>query len=191
MQKLIVFLLFIMFATASTFEYHNHIGETIGTVIGVSNDFIHIEGEALNSLGMDNVIINVSNAPVFDLITGYPISVCEIAAGMNIRVVYDVSPATEPTALVIWLNCDYDNSAVFTVVVSENIHYGYENCTFLSADGKYRVTVSSKTVIIDPYLGEISPGDITPGQEFFVWVDTITASSPSLVYPDKVVLIYD
>ena len=192
MKKLVIaLLLFLVFATAATLERPCNIGETLGNVASIDGSYIYIVGESLTIAGHKNVVVNIAGAPIYDLITGFPAQLSDITKGMNIRLAYETSPNKESTALVVWLNCDFDNSAVFTVVVSDNIHYGHENCTFLSQDGKYRVTVSDKTVIIDPYYGEISPHDIAPGQEFFVWVDTITASSPSLVYPDKVVLIYD
>jgi len=192
MKKLFAALLmFLTFATGATIDRPCNIGETIGTVSNIYDRYVHVVGEPLTAAGHKNVIVNIADAPIFDLVTGYSAQISDVKKGMNIRIAYEVSEKKEPTALVIWLNCEHESSAVFTVVVSDNIQYGHNNCVFLSHDGKYRVTISHKTVIIDPYYGHISPSDIQPGQEFFVWVDTITASSPSLVYPDKVVLIYD
>jgi len=165
---------------------HNDVGETFGIVANIDGYHLHVVGDPLTPAGKHDIIINIANAPIYDLLTGFSSDMAKIETDMSIRVAY-----IDNVAIAVWLNCDYEDSAVFTVVVSDNIQYGYDYVTFLSADGKYRVTVSDKTSIIDPVYGEISPLDIIPGQEFFLWVDMITASNPSLVYPDKVVLIVD
>ena len=166
------------------------VGETIGEVAAIDGVYLRVTGEPLTPAGKHDVIVNIQDAPIYDLLTGFPADIADIEPDMSIRIAY-TQAGSEAVAIAVWLNCDYEDSAVFTVVVSDNIQYGDDCAVFLSADGKYRVTLSRKTSIIDPYAGELSPRDIVPGMELFIWVDMITASSPSLVYPSKVVLIDD
>lgn len=187
-MKKLALLLPIIFVALTAMYRPLGISETIGIVEDINHHQFHIIGEALTPCGGEDILIHIGDAPIYDLTTGLPAPFSHIHVGMSIRVAYETHTNT---ALVAWLNCDEMDAAVFTVVVSDNIQYYQDSCVFLSADGKYRVTLSLDTVIIDPYYGEITPHDIEPGQEFFVWVDMITASAPSQVYPDKVVLIND
>jgi len=168
----------------------DNVDETIGYVTRVDGGKIYISGEAITSDGLPDVVVDLGDAPIYDLLTGLPMLAHEINADMGIRAAYGAAAEGKPRpAVVVWMNWDYDNAAVFTVVVSENVHYGTDGVVFLSADGKYRVALTPEIVILDDRHNELYPSDIKPGMEFFVWVDMITASNPALVYPDKVVLI--
>jgi len=183
-------LLCLIFATAGGMyedPYMPIINETIGVVVEIEEDFLYIIGEPLTPESLEEVIVIIGDAPIYDLLTGFPADPSFIEKNMTARVAYD----SEENAVAIWLNCDYDDSAVFSVMVSDNIQYGNDACIFLSTDSKYRVTITPSTIVLDPFHGVFCPTEIIPGQEFFIWVDMITASHPSLVYPDKVVLIYD
>ena len=192
MRKLIFALILIVSPLLNTAAYNPaNVGETIGEVIAIDGYYLHVTGQPLTPAGKADITANIQNAPIYDLLTGFPACVSDIMPHMSIRIAY-IQTGDKATAIAVWLNCDYEDSAVFTVVVSDNIQYGEDYSTFLSTDGKYRVTLSHKTSIIDPYMGqELTPLDIVPGMEFFIWVDMITASSPSQVYPNKVVLIDD
>jgi len=155
------------------------ISEIFGVVSGITGNILEISGD-------EDIVLNIERTPMYDLLTGLPIEPSFIEIGMNLRVAY-----TEHTALTVWVNPDTPYSAVFSVIASENIQFGHDFCEFLCTVGKYRIVLSPNAEIIDPLHGAISPLDISPGQEFFIWVDMITASHPALVYPDKVVLIYD
>jgi len=185
MQKLAFTIFFAICLTTAAAAAE--INETIGEITAVTDTHIHITGDPLTPIASHDITVAIGDALIYDLRTGFPVCVLFMAEGMSARVAYDKAK----NAVAIWLNCDYEDSAVFTVAVSGNIRYEYGYCTFLSADGKYRVTLSPETVIIDPYYGELSPADVVPGLELFVWVDMITASHPSLVYPDKVVIVRD
>ena len=165
------------------------IDETIGIIDDFILGYLHISGEALTIGGLDNAIIELGDAPIYDLLTGLPISVCDMESGMEVRVAYIRQPGAAPQAVAIWLNPGHEDAAVFTTVVSENIQHGPGYCVFLSADGRYRITLTADTYILCSGYGLLTTKDIVPGLEFFVWVDMITASSPALVFPDKVVLI--
>jgi len=188
MQKILIILLLSVSQLLTTAAAN--IGETIGEVVSINGHYLHVTGDPLTPLGKPSITANIKNAPIYDLLTGFPACITDITPDMSIRIAY-IQKAGEAVAIAVWLNCDYEDSAAFTVVVSDNIQYGGDHSAFLSADGKYRVTLSPKTSIIDPYTGDLTPLCIVPGMEFFVWVDMITASSPSLVYPSKVVLIDD
>lgn len=161
------------------------IAETIGCVQSISGSILHVRGEAVTANGEDDILVDIIGAPVYDLRTGFLVDVEYISPGMCARVAYDYYGA-----IVVWLNCNHSDAAVFTAEVSENIiHYdGYS--VFLSACGKYRIVLDDETQIIDPIYGILAPSNITAGIELFIWVDMITASSPSLVYPEKVVVVY-
>ena len=165
----------------------------IDETMGIIEDFVmgrlHISGEALTASGLDDVVIELGDAPIYDLLTGLPVLTREIDAGMEVLAVYLMQSGGLPQAVALWLNPSHEDAAVFTTTVSENIQYGPDYCVFLSTDGRYRITLTADTEIFDPGCGPITTYDVVPGQEFFVWVDMITASSPALVFPDKVVLI--
>jgi len=176
-------------AAGVTFDTETEIDETIGIIDDLVSGFLHISGEALTCCGLDDAIIQIGDAPIYDLLTGLPVHASSIKIGMEVRVAYFQQADEHSQALAIWLNPGHKDAAVFSTIVSENIYYGPDYTVFLSADGRYRITLTLDTFIYDPDFGQIAPEDIIPGQEFFVWVDMITASSPAQVYPDKVVSI--
>lgn len=172
----------------------NEISETIGYVQEICGGVAYVVGEPLKDSGYTAVAVNIGDAPIYDLRTGFRVFAHEIQADMDIRVAYIIpeNPRADDifSAVVVWLNWDDDDAAVFTVTVSENITYGADNLVFLSADGKYRVALTPETQILDPAQGSLTLRDIEPGMEFFVWVDILTASTPALIYPEKMVLVY-
>lgn len=162
--------------------------EAIGTVASFDGRLVNINVEdEITAEDTHAILIDIASAPIYNLLTGLPASADYIQPDMTIRVAFDQNHQ----ALVVWLNCGYLNSAIFSITVSENIQYYEDYCVFLTTCGKYRFTLAQDTIILHPYYGKLTPDNIAPGQEFFVWVDMITASHPSIVYPDKVVLIYD
>jgi len=165
------------------------IDETIGIVCEFYNGRLSIAGEAITGGGLNDIVVVLGDAPIYDLLTGLPVCTDSIHVGMDVRAAYLLQPGHEAQAVVIWLTPAHPMAAVFTTIVSENIQYSPDFAVFLSADGKYRITLTADTSIYDPIHGLLTFWDIKPGQEFFVWVDMITASSPALVYPDKVVRI--
>ena len=82
-----------------------------------------------------------------------------------------------------------EDAAVFMVVVSDNIWYSDEGCFFITADGKYSVSLEADTLLLDRFGYEITFDDIVPGTEMFVWACFVTASVPGQVFPDKIILI--
>jgi hypothetical protein len=186
MKKIFFTLIFCVGLTV--FAYADNVGETIGYVIDIYEDVIFISGEPLGN-GFPNALVKIGDAPIYDLRTGTRAFADEIEIDMDVRAIYNVYE--EPfDALVVWLNWDDDDAAVFTVTASENITASADGMVFLSTEGKYRVALTHDTIILDPYQGLLSPADVVPGMEFFVWVDMITASTPALVYPDKVVVVH-
>ncbi|MCL2197890.1 MAG: hypothetical protein FWB80_03100 [Defluviitaleaceae bacterium] len=188
-------LVFIFFLNLTAYAYGDNVGETIGYVIDIEDDVVHFMGEPLTPRGFSNARVSIGGAPVYDLRTGFRVSAEEIMVDDDIRIAYYVplsqSGKLEPfPAVVAWLNWDCDSAAVFTVTVSDNISSSEESTVFLCSNGKYRVAITPDTVILDPYSGQLTPADIHPGMEFFVWVDILTASTPALIYPEKVVLVY-
>ena len=172
------------FISDDTFE----IGEIIGVIETLDDGAAYISGETLfGDLG--SALIELGDAPVYNLLTGLPVLHEELLIGMEVRIAYALEVDAIPQAITLWLYPNNENAAVFTARVSENIQYGPDYCSFLSSDGRYRIILYDDSYIFDPFMERIHPTDIIPGQEFFVWVDMITASSPSLVYPDKVVMI--
>jgi len=173
-------------ATANGMYILEEVSETIGYVQSLEKNILHVVGEPLTVNGYASVAVDISHAPIYDLRTGFLVDQSHITKNMGVRVAYE-----HDNAIVVWLNEDYEDAAVFTAEVSENIMHYDDYSVFLSADGKYRISLTQDTIILDPLYGELLPSEIIPGMEFFIWVDMITASSPSLVYPDKVVVVYD
>lgn len=199
-MKKILFALFVSFVLCfarcpglTAFAAGDNVGETIGYVTDIRGDVVHVTGEPLTESGFEAAAVRIGNAPVYDLRTGERVSKREIFRDTDVRIAYFVpesGPLQMPlSAVVVWLNWNEDDAAVFTVRVSENIYVGADSTVFLCADGKYRVELTPDTVIYDPLNGLISHREVTPGMEFFVWVDILTASTPALIYPDKVVVV--
>ena len=188
MKKIFAMFLVLAFPCVTVFAADDNVGETLGYVAEIYGDVIHIVGEPLTDGAFCEVLVRVGDAPVYDLRTGFRVCASEIRKDMDARVAYFLDD--EPGAVVVWLNWDYDDAAVFTVTASENITVGAEGTVFLCAGGRYRVALFPDTIILCPHHGPLSHCDVAPGMEFFVWVDMITASTPASVYPDKVVLVY-
>jgi len=169
------------------------IEETIGYIDAIDGELLYISGEAITARGREEVFIDISAAPVYDLLTGGQVSIHNMQQGMSIRAAYETNPMAshlDPlAAVVLWLNWDSPHAAVFTAEVSGNVQHYPGHTVFLSKDGKYRITATDETYISCPHQGRLTPADIRAGQEFFVWVDMITASSPANVYPDKLVRV--
>lgn len=176
-------------ACLTAFADGDNVGETIGFVADAHGDVLHVVGEPLNERGLWSALVRLNDAPVYDLRTGTRLRTGAIEPGTDVRVAYDLRGDEPLCAVVVWLNWSDDDAAAFTVVVGDNIFSNDEGTVFLCANEKYRVSVSSGTTIIDPERGHLFPSDIVPGMEFFVWTDMVTASSPALVYPDKVVVV--
>jgi hypothetical protein len=188
MKKIFCAVFLIALSNLTVFAYDDNVGETIGYVAEISGDTVLVVGEPLKRNGLASALVRLGNAPVYDLTTGFRTRADEIKKDADIRVAYNLQGGEPFCAIVVWLNWDEDDAAVFTVAVSENINSG-DDVVFLSADGKYRVALTRETIILDAQGKKLSPENVTAGMEFFVWVDMITASTPALVYPDKVVLI--
>ena len=179
-------------ARASSVTLKTEIEETMGIILDYARGFIYISGEALTPAGYDEVIVELGDAPIYNLLTGLPVSAGSLKPGIEARIAYYpyndcLDEAAQ--AVTVWLYPSHQDAAVFTTTASDNIHYGPGYCVFLSADGKYRITLTDDNLILDSTGRPLAPEDIEPGQAFFIWVDMITASSPALVYPDKVVII--
>jgi hypothetical protein len=167
-----------------------YVGETQGVITRVFSECVSVEGEVLTDAGYTNVDVCVGDIPVYDLLTGLRVPYTKARKGMSARVAYEMDDDPPPyPGVVLWLNANHSKAAVFTAVVSGNIRYEAEGCVFLTADGKYRIVLSDETVIHDPEYGDMTHDDVIPGQKFFIWVDSITASCPAWVYPDKAVLV--
>jgi hypothetical protein len=165
-----------------------YLDEIYGQVITVEGEYISIDGELLSPpYELGQITLDIGMALVYDLISGYPVYASSVYPGMTVRASYN----NRHFADTLWLNCGDPRAAAFKATVSENIYYIDEDeSVFLTHDGKYRVTISPETLVIDPYVGLINAYDIYPGQQMFIWAEMVTASSPAQVYPEKVVIIY-
>ncbi|MCL1844656.1 MAG: hypothetical protein FWF77_02000 [Defluviitaleaceae bacterium] len=167
----------------------NKIGETIGFVMEISGDVLHVVGDPLTPSGYASVLVSVGDAPVYDLKTGHRVRADAITLDSDVRVAYNLGGDEPHSAVVFWLNWSCADAAAFSVFVGESIVISEDSATFLCANEKYRITITADTTIIDPNRGYLSPAEITTGMEFFVWTDMITASFPALVFPEKIVVV--
>jgi hypothetical protein len=158
----------------------NGMNDIVGVVLSNRDGMLSISDEDEPDF---EVLCLVNETDAYDLLTGLPADPGSISEGAYVRV---FGSDSRP---VVWINCWEEGAAAFKATVSENIQYADLSCNFLTCDEKYRVTLSGDTVIYDPAVGFISPADIRPGQEMFVWLDMVTASCPAQAYPDQVVLI--
>jgi len=158
--------------------------ETLGEAISLEGGYLHISGIRLTDDAWDEVFLYIGDAEIFDLRTGFVIGVDEIYEGDTVRVVY-----LEDQALEIYVHAGDPVAADFMVAVSDNIWYSDEACIFVTIDGKYRITITEETLVMDGLGYEISWEEIEPGMEMFVWAAFLTASFPGQIIPDKIVLI--
>lgn len=187
MKKIVITLLiYLTICTAGGMYIPDEIHETIGMVENIQGSLLDFYGED-TLYGPHEITLDAKHALVYDLFTGHLVEYWDITPGTPARIAYDL----QGDAIIVWLNYESYGAAALSVIVSDNIQYSSDACVFLSADGKYRVALEEDTIIIDPIKGEMTFADVAPGQEYFLWVDMITASAPSLVYPEKVVLVYE
>ena len=175
-------LLAIFLLPCNVFAY-DYFDEILGEAMPRSDGFLHVIGVGLTDDSSDEVILNIYDAEIYDLQTGFAIDARDIYEGDTVRVVYNYDRALE-----IYVHAGEDNAADFMVTVSDNIWYSDDGCVFVTIDGKYRITLSIDTLLLDSCGYEINFEEIAPGMEMFVWAAFMTASFPGQVIPDKVVL---
>ena len=165
--------------------------ETIGEAIPGGDGFLLVSGIGLTEDSWDEVLLRVEGAEVFDLRTGFALSPQDITEGDTLRVVYEPIQSDYPMAraLTIYVHAGEADTADFMVVVSDNIWYSNEGCAFVTVDGKYRITLTDDSLLMDKNGYEMSYDEIVPGMEMFVWATFVTASFPGQVIPDKIVLL--
>ncbi|MCL2355824.1 MAG: hypothetical protein FWC70_01535 [Defluviitaleaceae bacterium] len=176
-------------AGLTVYARSDNVGETIGFIMEMSGDVLHVVGEPLSESGFASVLVSAGNAPIYDLTTGFRVSANALREGIDVRAAYSLRGDEPLSSVVLWLNWSDENAAAFTVTVGENIVTGDDSAVFLCENERYRVAITADTTIIHPRHGRLSPADIVPGMEFFIWTDMITASSPASVYPEKVVVV--
>ena len=177
-------LVFIIMYTSGPVMAYSGFMEILGEVTLLEEDTILVTGIGLTENARDEVILYTDEAEIYDLKTGFAIKPSDIYEGDCVRVIYEAD-----TALEIYVHAGEQGAADFMVVVSDNIWYSDDSCTFVTIDGKYRITLESGTLLLDEYGYEISAEEIIPGMEMFVWAAFVTASFPGQVIPDKVVLL--
>ena len=158
--------------------------ETLGEANPQGDGYLQVSGIGLTDGAFDEVSLYISNAEVYDLRSGFAIAWEDIAYGDQVRVVYEGEQAIE-----IYVHAGDSTAADFMVVVSDNIWHADDGCVFVTIDGKYRITLTEETHLLDSFGYEISWDDIEPGMEMFVWAAFLTASFPGQIIPDKIVLI--
>ena len=174
----------LMFIPMNVSGYHTFPMETLGEAISLEDGYLHISGVGLTDDSLDEVLLYIEGAEIFDLRTGFAINADKIYKGDTVRVVY-----VDYVALEIYVHAGDPVAADFMVVVSDNIWYSDDTCVFVTIDGKYRITVTEETLLTDGLGYGISWEDIEPGMEMFVWAAFLTASFPGQIIPDKIVLI--
>jgi len=167
--------------------------ETLGEAIPTEDGLLLVSGISLTEDSLDEVLLCIEEADIFDLRSGFAVHAGDIYEGDCVRVVYALDAAdmwhTVAKALMVYVHAGEQDAADLMIVVSDNIWYSDGGCAFVTLDGKYRVTLSEDTVLLDRYGHEISYDEIVPGMEMFVWAAFVTASFPGQVIPDKIVLL--
>jgi len=158
--------------------------ETLGEAALQGDGCLFVSGIGLTDGAYDEIYLYIKNAEIYDLRSGFAMTWEEILTGDQVRVVYD-----EEQAFEIYVHTGDSAAADFMVVVSDNIWQEEDGCVFVTADGKYRITLTEETQLFDNFGYEISCDDIEPGMEMFVWAAFLTASFPGQIIPDKIVLL--
>ena len=172
---------------------YDHYFETLGEAIPTEDGLLLVSGISLTEGSWDEVLLCIEKAEIYDLRSGFAINFNDIYEGDCVRVVYkfdetDISYSAAH-ALIVYAHVGEQDSADLIIVVSDNIWYSDEGCVFVTLDGKYRVTLSEDTLLLDSNGYDVSYDDIAPGMEMFVWADFVTASFPGQVIPDKIVVL--
>ena len=168
--------------------------EILGEAIPREDGLLFVSGIGLTDDAWNEILLCIKDAEIYNLRTGFKIEAYDIFEGDIVRVVYEAdsqlnSGKSFAQAVIIYTHAGEPESADFMVVVSDNIWYSDEGCSFVTTDGKYRVTLTDESLLLDEYGFEISYEEIIPGMEMFVWASFVTASFPGQVIPDKIVLI--
>ena len=162
---------------------YNYFQEILGEAVLQEDGILHVVGIDLPDGSQDEIFLYIDEAEIFNLRTGFAIGPYDIREGDTVRVIYESDRALE-----VYVHAGEADAADFMVVVSDNIWYSDVGCAFVTIDGKYRITLSEETLLLDSRGYEISYDEIAPGLEMFVWAAFVTASFPGQVIPDKVVL---
>ena len=169
-----------------------NIAETMGCVVAVEGQAVRVVGEPLTPGGLRDVWVDMAHGSVYDLRTGLrvaPAHVAQLPVGTTARIAYMPGPQEPLHGVVLWLHGCHPQAAVFSAVASEDMYREADYCTFLSVCGKFRIVLDETTDLYDPARGALCPTGLLPGQELFIWVDSITASTPALVYPHRAVVV--
>jgi hypothetical protein len=124
MKRLLFVLLAMLISCLPLYNIYadNSFNEIIGYVTEVEGDSVYIFGESTFTAEPFHVLVDIGDAAVYDLVTGYSVPKDTIKTGMGIRTVYHNDSGE---AAVVWINWDDEYAAVFSVTVSDNIIYIY------------------------------------------------------------------
>ena len=191
MKKLILCLVLVLVCTPGSVTAYDNFFETLGEAIPQEDGVLLVSGVGLTEDAWDEVFLYIEDAEIYDLRTGFAIDFLDIYEGDCVRVVYHQGLEGYPMALAleIYVHAGEPDSADFMVVVSDNIWYSDEGCSFVTVDGKYRITLMGGVLLYDEFGYKMSCEEISPGMEMFVWASLVTASFPGQVIPDKIVLL--
>jgi hypothetical protein len=142
-------------------------GEIMGYVTHRDGTQMEIAGDCLGIFAPALARVCNANARIFCLETGLP---ChdEIPIGTAVRAIFDEYGST----IILWKHWDSHDAAAFSVVAGQMLTAS----TFLCEDGKYMIFLPDNT-------------HAAAGDEYFIWVEHVTASRPAMVHPRKAVRI--
>jgi len=191
-KKIGILLAALLLLSQSVMAYPYYL-ETYGEAVPRADGLLHVFGVALTDDAWDEVVLDMGHAEVYDLRTGFISTVWDIYEGDAVRAVYEPNYSIDglplARAVTVYLHAGEPDAADLRLTVSDNIRYTNEACAFVTPDGKYRVTLTDDTLLLDGYGYQLSFYDIEPGMEMFVWASSVTASFPGQLFPDKVVLL--
>ena len=191
---LVISVALIISCMPSPLAAYSYLLETLGEAIPREDGLLLVSGIGLSEEAWDEVLLYVDEAEIYDLRTGFSMNAQDIYEGDIVRVVYESegdlnSGSPFAQALIVYAHAGEPDSADLMVVVSDNIWHSGEGCSFVTIDGKYRITLTDESLLLDEYGFEMSFEEITPGMEMFVWASFVTASFPGQLIPEKIVLL--
>jgi len=170
-------------------DWQNSTSETYGAATPRADGYLQVSGMALTDGAWDDVLLCLQDAWVYDLRTGFAAEPAAITHGDAVRVVYEPAGDAFGTAVWVYLHAGEPDAAGLRVTAGEPVWHTATGCHFMTPDGKYHLRIPPEATLFDAHGAPLSATDIVPGTEMFVWANSLTASFPAQVVPQKIVLL--
>jgi hypothetical protein len=160
----------------------------------IEENTIHVVGQGLNENSLDEIVLDISQANIYDMVTGKAATREDIQKGAEVIVYYSnaigMSYPAIGNATHVFINVEKEQSANLKMQLGEKIDANNKNeVSFMSADGTYIMSFNENTEIRHEN-GEVGTiANLNKGDEVLVWFPLMTASMPGMATATKAVIL--